>query len=121
MKKIKNFIQKVRDGVNKVGTAINTKTAIAMATIAAAVSVPAVGFSPIADLTYDELLDKILGIVFMVFRGIGVVLLIWAIADFVMAHSDQNPAKKKEAITLLISAIVLFAIEGVLKAFGILT
>lgn len=113
MKKIKNFIQKV-------GNAINTKTALAMATITSLLAVPAVGFSPIADLTYDELLDKILGIVFMVFKGIGVVLLVWAIADFVMAHSDQNPAKKKEAIALLISAIILFAIEGVLKAFGIL-
>ena len=67
----------------------------------------------------SKLIGGIVGIILSMFRWVGVVLLVWGVAQFVMAIKRTDAESKSDAIQTIICAIVLISLKTVITALGI--
>ena len=78
--------------------------------------------------TYDELFSKlmkdsrftnIVAIILAMFRWVGIVLLVWGVAQFIMAIKRTDAESKSDAIQTIICSIVLISLKSVIEGLGI--
>lgn len=71
------------------------------------------------DTSVDSLVGTIVGIILTMFRYVGIVLLVWGVAQFVMAMKRSDSESKGDAIQTIITAIVLIGLKTVITRLGI--
>ncbi len=71
------------------------------------------------DTSVDSLIGTIVGIILTMFRYVGIVLLVWGVAQFVMAMKRSDSESKGDAIQTIIAAIVLIGLKTVVTSLGI--
>ena len=71
------------------------------------------------DTSVDSLVGTIVGIILTMFRYVGIVLLVWGVAQFVMAMKRSDSESKGDAIQTIIAAIVLIGLKTVVTSLGI--
>ena len=71
------------------------------------------------DTSVDSLIGTIVGIILTMFRYAGIVLLVWGVAQFVMAMKRSDSESKGDAIQTIIAAIVLIGLKTVVTSLGI--
>ncbi|MBS5196961.1 MAG: hypothetical protein KHY93_07380 [Clostridiales bacterium] len=71
------------------------------------------------DTSVDSLVGTIVGIILTMFRYVGIVLLVWGVAQFVMAMKRSDSESKGDAIQTIITAIVLIGLKTVVTSLGI--
>lgn len=67
----------------------------------------------------DSLIGSIVGIILTMFRYVGIVLLVWGVAQFVMAMKRSDSESKGDAIQTIIASIVLIGLKTVVTSLGI--
>lgn len=113
---MKNLVKKIK---NKAVTAMAALTA-ALMTIVPAYATNNVTIGDLTNLSVDQLLGKIAGIILVIAQGIGVVLLISGVFQLVMAYKDDNADAKTRGIQLAIVGVVLITFKALLTGVGIL-
>lgn len=71
------------------------------------------------DTSVDSLVGTIVGIILTMFRYVGIVLLVWGVAQFVMAMKRSDSESKGDAIQTIITAIFLIGLKTVVTSLGI--
>lgn len=71
------------------------------------------------DTSVDSLIGTIVGIILTMFRYVGIVLLVWGVAQFVMAMKRSDSESKGDAIQTIIAAIFLIGLKTVVTSLGI--
>lgn len=70
----------------------------------------------------DGIMSRILDFIFMIFRYAGILLLVWAIIQIVLAFKNDDADSKQKGMVLAVIAVILitmsFAIKPILKAVG---
>ena len=62
-----------------------------------------------ADATMDSTMQSILGFIYKIFRYVGILLLVWAIIQIVMAFkNDDADSKQKGMVLAVISVMLIF-------------
>lgn len=65
--------------------------------------------------TLESTLGKVVGVVFDLFRYIGIVLALWGVGSLVMAFKNEDADSKSRAIMSLVVGLVLMFLETVAK------
>lgn len=65
------------------------------------------------------LMGKLLDVIVMIFRYIGILLLAWSIGMLVLAFKNEDADSKSRAMMLLVVSIILIGIEGILNLVGV--
>ena len=65
--------------------------------------------------TMDGLMSAILDIIFQIFRYVGILLLVWSIAQIVMAFKNDDADSKQKGMMIAVISIVLITLSFVLK------
>ena len=95
------------------------KNALAMvASITAVVPVASV-MTVCADPSDSELVTNVLGLIFKIFRYIGILLLAWSIGMLVLAFKNEDADSKSRAIMMMVVSVVLVGIELLFDGLGI--
>ena len=103
---------------------VSTLTAAATA-LAPSMSVYAATTTTAATTNSAEgaLINAVLGVIFKLFRYIGILLLAWSIGMLVLAFKNEDADSKSRSIMLMVVSVVLITVEpiinGVLTAAGI--
>lgn len=69
--------------------------------------------------TASSLISNIVAIILAMFRWVGVVLLVWGVAQFIMAIKRTDAESKSDAIQTIICAIVLISLKTVIESLKI--
>lgn len=69
--------------------------------------------------TASSLISNIVAVILAMFRWVGVVLLVWGVAQFMMAIKRTDAESKSDAIQTIICAIVLISLKTVIQNLGI--
>ena len=69
--------------------------------------------------TASSLIGNIVAIILAMFRWVGVVLLVWGVAQFIMAIKRTDAESKSDAIQTIICAIVLISLKTVIESLKI--
>lgn len=130
MKKVTNFLS---NATSKVASGFKRASALGTAAICTAEASMMNVFAtegvegPTADTdntTMNDLMNGILGIIFTIFRYVGILLLVWAIVQIVMAFKNDDADSKQKGMVLAVIAVVLttisLTINPILKAAGLL-
>lgn len=67
----------------------------------------------------SSLISNIVAIILAMFRWVGVVLLVWGVAQFIMAIKRTDAESKSDAIQTIICAIVLISLKTVIESLKI--
>ena len=65
--------------------------------------------------TMDGLMSAILNIIFQIFRYVGILLLVWSIAQIVMAFKNDDADSKQKGMMIAVISVVLITLSFVLK------
>ena len=65
------------------------------------------------------MISNIVAIILAMFRWVGVVLLVWGVAQFIMAIKRTDAESKSDAIQTIICAIVLISLKTVIESLKI--
>ena len=65
------------------------------------------------------LIGNIVAIILAMFRWVGIVLLVWGVAQFIMAIKRTDAESKSDAIQTIICSIVLISLKSVIEGLGI--
>lgn len=71
--------------------------------------------TPNTDATMDSLMGQVLKIIFTIFRYVGILLLVWSIAQIVMAFKNDDADSKQKGMMIAVISIVLITLSFVLK------
>lgn len=69
--------------------------------------------------TASALIGNIVAIILAMFRWVGVVLLVWGVAQFIMAIKRTDAESKSDAIQTIICSIVLISLKTIIDGLGI--
>ena len=69
--------------------------------------------------TASGLISNIVAFILAMFRWVGVVYLVWGVAQFIMAIKRTDAESKSDAIQTIICAIVLISLKTVIQNLGI--
>lgn len=69
--------------------------------------------------TASSLIGNIVAIILAMFRWVGVVLLVWGVAQFIMAIKRTDAESKSDAIQTIICSIVLISLKTIIDGLGI--
>lgn len=69
--------------------------------------------------TASSLIGNIVAIILAMFRWVGVVLLVWGVAQFIMAIKRTDAESKSDAIQTIICSIVLISLKTVIEGLKI--
>lgn len=69
--------------------------------------------------TASSLIGNIVAIILAMFRWVGVVLLVWGVAQFIMAIKRTDAESKSDAIQTIICSIVLISLKSVIEGLKI--
>lgn len=69
--------------------------------------------------TASGLIGNIVAIILAMFRWVGIVLLVWGVAQFIMAIKRTDAESKSDAIQTIICSIVLISLKSVIEGLGI--
>lgn len=78
-------------------------------------------FAANTTVSADDLVGTILGFIVKIFFYIGVILLLWAIGQLVLAFKNDDADSKSKAAMLLVVSIILMVIKPVFDGLGIIT
>lgn len=67
----------------------------------------------------SNLIGKIVSVILSMFRWVGIVLLVWGVAQFVMAIKRTDAESKSDAIQTIICAIVLIGLKSIINSLGL--
>ena len=67
------------------------------------------------------ILAQMSGVIELVFQAVGIVLLVYSIAQLVLAFKNEDADSKTRASTMLVVAVILIAIPQIIKGFDILS
>lgn len=73
------------------------------------------------DVKAENLVAKLAGTILDIFRWIGALLLIWSVAQVVMAFKNEDADSKSRAMMMAIVSITLITLKTVLKTIGIIS
>lgn len=93
-------------------------SAVAYANAPTSVPLPSTG-SDEADQEAKDLVNQFMDIVFFIFRAVGMILLVWSVAQLVMAFKNEDPDSKTRAITMGIISIILIMLKPIFSGFNI--
>ena len=124
MKKVTNFLS---NATSKVASGFKRASALGTAAICTAeasmMNVFAEEPTTMNDPTMNKLMNGILGIIFTIFRYVGILLLVWAIVQIVMAFKNDDADSKQKGMVLAVISVVLILIGTIimpiLKTAGI--
>jgi len=113
MSKISNFLSKSKEKVKKARNAIT----VGLGTVALSTSTAyaALGDGLNADTTMKNIIGQVLNIV----RYVGVLLLVWAVIQLVLAFKNEDGDSKSRAAMMVGIALVLIGMKSVLQAIGL--
>ena len=107
MKKIKNFLK---------GFKADAKSAL----LTFAVALPGASaldvFAANASPSEGTLFDNVLGVIYKIFRYIGILLLAWSIGMLVLAFKNEDADSKSRAMMMAVVSIVLVGIPSIINA-----
>lgn len=66
-----------------------------------------------------EILENLLGYIGIIFRGIGILLAIYAFGQMILAFKDENPDAKSKAASILVVGILLIAMPTIINALNL--
>lgn len=110
-KKTITFYKKVKE--NAIGV-------IASATILAPMSSVMIVYATETEPIKIDLIEKVLDIIFTMFRYIGILLLAWSIGMLVLAFKNEDAESKSRAIMMMVVSVVLVSIETLFNKLGVL-
>lgn len=87
---------------------------------AASALVPASSVMVVCANTEKTLITKVLGLIFKIFKYIGVLLLAWSIGMLVLAFKNEDADSKSRAIMMMVVSVVLITIEPLFNTLGVL-
>lgn len=73
-----------------------------------------------AQTNVKDILGNMIAIIELVFQAVGVVLLVYSIAQLVLAFKNEDADSKTRASTLLVVAVVLIALPSIIDNLHIL-
>ncbi len=76
-------------------------------------------FAADAPVSASDLVGTILGFIVKIFFYIGVILLLWAIGQLVLAFKNDDADSKSKAAMLLVVSIILMVIRPVFNSLGL--
>ena len=110
-KKTITFYKKVKE---------NAICVIASATILAPMSSVMIVYATETEPIKIDLIEKVLDIIFTMFRYIGILLLAWSIGMLVLAFKNEDAESKSRAIMMMVVSVVLVSIETLFNKLGVL-
>lgn len=109
---MKEFFSKAKNKVTNIASRCK-KEAVALTAVAASAMPMTVSANG------GQLMGKLLEVIVMIFRYIGILLLAWSIGMLVLAFKNEDADSKSRAMMLLVVSIVLIGIEGILNIVGV--
>ena len=111
---MKEFFSKAKNKVTSVASRCK-REAVALTAVAAS----AMPMTVSATANGGALMGKLLDVVTMIFRYIGILLLAWSIGMLVLAFKNEDADSKSRAMMLLVVSIILIGIDGILNIVGV--
>ena len=109
---MKEFFSKAKNKVTNIASRCK-REAVALTAVAASAMPMTVSANG------GQLMSKLLEVIVMIFRYIGILLLAWSIGMLVLAFKNEDADSKSRAMMLLVVSIVLIGIEGILNIVGV--
>lgn len=120
---MKNLIKNIKakaSKLNKKATAVMAAFAATLMSIVPAYATQDVTIGDLTNLSVNQLLGKIVGIILTLAQAIGLILLVSGIFQLVMAYKDDNADAKTRGIQLAIVGVVLITFKAILQGVGII-
>lgn len=118
MKKILSICNSIKEKTTKIFSSAK-KNAIALYT--SALSATALtGIIDVYAVNEGALMKQVLGIIFKIFRYIGILLFAWSVGMLVLAFKNEDADSKSRAMMMMVVSVILVAIEPIITATGIL-
>lgn len=67
----------------------------------------------------DAIVKNFVGIILTIFRYVGIILLVWAIAQLIMAFKNEDPDSKAKSITMGVISIILITLKSTINALNL--
>ena len=121
MNKIKDFVKQCTSRVSAKFKKITTCMATGVMTLNVGMTKVFADDPPAAsgelgkNATMDGLMSAILNIIFQIFRYVGILLLVWSVAQIVMAFKNDDADSKQKGMMIAVISIVLITLSFVLK------
>ena len=109
---MKEFFSKAKNKVTNIASRCK-REAVALTAVAASAMPMTVSANG------GQLMSKLLEVIVMIFRYIGILLLAWSIGMLVLAFKNEDADSKSRAMMLLVVSIILIGIEGILNIVGV--
>ena len=109
---MKEFFSKAKNKVTNIASRCK-REAVALTAVAASAMPMTVSANG------GALMSKLLEVIVMIFRYIGILLLAWSIGMLVLAFKNEDADSKSRAMMLLVVSIILIGIEGILNIVGV--
>ena len=109
---MKEFFSKAKNKVTNIASRCK-REAVALTAVAASAMPMTVSANG------GALMGKLLEVIVMIFRYIGILLLAWSIGMLVLAFKNEDADSKSRAMMLLVVSIILIGIEGILNLVGV--
>ena len=109
---MKEFFSKAKNKVTNIASRCK-REAVALTAVAASAMPMTVSANG------GQLMSKLLEVIVMIFRYIGILLLAWSIGMLVLAFKNEDADSKSRAMMLLVVSIILIGIEGILNLVGV--
>ena len=110
---MKEYFSKAKNKVTSVASRCK-REAVALTAVAAS-AMP----MTVSAANGGALMGKLLDVVTMIFRYIGILLLAWSIGMLVLAFKNEDADSKSRAMMLLVVSIILIGIDGILNLVGV--
>lgn len=117
-KMICRFASKVKDGAVKAYEFAKKNTLALVASVTAVVPVSTV--MTVCAATEDDLIKKVLEIIFDIFRYIGILLLAWSIGMLVLAFKNEDADSKSRAIMMMVVSVVLIGVKTIFNGLNLI-
>lgn len=118
-KRISNFCTKIKENGSKFYAFAKKNTLSTIATVAAIIPAGVVDVIAANEVDEKGLMNKVLDIIFKIFRYIGILLFVWSVGMLVLAFKNEDADSKSRAMMMMVVSVVLVAIKSVVDATGI--
>ena len=121
MKKIIDFVKQCTSKVSAKFKKVTTCISTGLMTLSMGMTKAFAEDKPVDDgdlgknATMDGLMSSILNIIFQIFRYVGILLLVWSIAQIVMAFKNDDADSKQKGMMIAVISVVLITLSFVLK------
>ena len=118
-KAITRFLDKIEDCATKVCKSVKKHALAIAASIATVVPASAV-MTVAASVDEEGLIKNVLGIIFKLFRYIGILLLAWSIGMLVLAFKNEDADSKSRSIMMMVVSVVLITVETIFTGLNLI-